>query len=196
MNPQTSPGLPQLLPQSENRKPRILAVAVGAAALIIGVAIGASANSHSAQIASLRSQVSSLKTSLASARSDLSTADSQLAVAQGTAETAQASAQAAAQKQYASKMAAADALLHKLRREQNIVASSTISEDGVYVVGKDIPSGVYHTSGGGECYYATLSSTNTFDIIDNNNFAGPETVDVSTAYAFQIGGGCTWHKVG
>jgi hypothetical protein len=45
------------------------------------------------------------------------------------------------------------------------------------------------------CYYATLASTHTSNINDNNNFNGPETVDVSAAYAFQISGGCTWVKV-
>jgi hypothetical protein len=67
----------------------------------------------------------------------------------------------------------------------------------VYVVGKDIKSGTWHTNGDGgqtdnECYYATINSTNTSDIADNNNFDGPETVDVSRAYAFQISGPCTW----
>lgn len=108
--------------------------------------------------------------------------------------------QAAAQK-YAAKMAQADALLKKLRIEQRLVQASTISQDGVYVVGQDIPAGTYHTSGNGggqldQCYYATLSSTNTSNIIDNNNFNGPETVNLSGAYAFQISGGCTWTKIG
>lgn len=74
--------------------------------------------------------------------------------------------------------------------------ASTISSDGVYVAGKDIPAGTYHTSGGSQCYYATLGSTDTSNILDNNNFTGPETVDVSGAYAFQISGGCTWTKEG
>lgn len=79
--------------------------------------------------------------------------------------------------------------------------SSRISADGVYVVGKDIKPGTYHTNGDGgqtdsECYYATLNSSSSNDISDNNNFDGPETVDVSGAYAFQINGPCTWVRVG
>jgi hypothetical protein len=66
----------------------------------------------------------------------------------------------------------------------------------VYVIGKDIPAGIYHSSGGNQCYYATLASRDTSNINDNNNFNGPETVDVSAAYALQISGGCTWMKVG
>jgi hypothetical protein len=83
--------------------------------------------------------------------------------------------------QYKSKLASVQSLQRKLRQEQGIVLSSTISADGVYVVGKDIPSGTYHTSGGNQCYYATLASTDTSNINDNNNFNGPETVDVSGA---------------
>ena len=70
--------------------------------------------------------------------------------------------------------------------------ATLISQDGVYVVGTDIPGGAWHTSGGSQCYEATLNSTNTSDIIDNNNFTGPDTVSLSGAKAFQIGGGCTW----
>jgi hypothetical protein len=43
-----------------------------------------------------------------------------------------------------------------------------------------------------DCYFATLNSTDTTNIADNNNFDGPETVDVSGVYAFQINGPCTW----
>jgi len=98
--------------------------------------------------------------------------------------------------QYASREAKVTAMQHKLAHELGVVAKSTISADGVYVVGRDIPSGTYHTSGGSQCYYATLGSTDTSNILDNNNFNGPETVDVSGAAVFQISGGCTWHKIG
>ena len=70
--------------------------------------------------------------------------------------------------------------------------ATQISQDGVYVVGTDIPGGTWHTSGGSQCYEATLNSTNTSDIIDNNNFTGPDTVSLSGAKAFDISGGCTW----
>ena len=79
--------------------------------------------------------------------------------------------------------------------------ASQINGDGVFVVGKDIKAGVYHTNGSGntgsnDCYFATLNSTDTSNIADNNNFDGPETVDVSSAYAFEINGPCTWVRVG
>jgi serine/threonine protein kinase len=61
---------------------------------------------------------------------------------------------------------------------------TVMSKDGVYVVGIDIQPGTYHTTGarstanGGQCYYALLSSTNTNDIIDNNNVTGPATITI------------------
>jgi hypothetical protein len=74
--------------------------------------------------------------------------------------------------------------------------ATQISADGVYVVGTDIPGGTWHTGGGSQCYEATLGSTDTSNIIDNNNFTGPDTVSLSGAKAFDINGGCTWRHEG
>lgn len=71
--------------------------------------------------------------------------------------------------------------------------ADSIDLDGVYVVGSDIPAGTWHTTGGSQCYYALLNSTDTSDISDNNNFNGPATVTLHSG-AFQISGGCTWSK--
>ena len=71
----------------------------------------------------------------------------------------------------------------------------------MYVVGQDIKAGTWHTPGNGssdpmnQCYYARLNSTTTSDIADNNNFNGPDTVNLSGTYAFEINGGCTWYRV-
>ena len=74
--------------------------------------------------------------------------------------------------------------------------ATQISADGVYVIGQDIPGGTWHTSGGSQCYEATLGSTDTNNIIDNNNFTGPDTVSLAGANAFNISGGCTWQHEG
>lgn len=72
--------------------------------------------------------------------------------------------------------------------------------DGTYVVGTDIPAGVYRTNGQGDsgsCYWARLSSLSTQDIIDNGNISGQTTTQVAPSdRAFEISGGCTWSKVG
>jgi len=73
--------------------------------------------------------------------------------------------------------------------------ATQIRLDGVYVIGTDIPDGTWHTSGGSSCYEATLNSPNTNDIRYNNNFTGPDTVDLTGAYAFKISGGCTWQQI-
>jgi hypothetical protein len=74
--------------------------------------------------------------------------------------------------------------------------ATQVSADGVYVVGTDIPGGTWHTTGGQQCYEATLASTDTNNIIDNNNFTGPDTVSLAGAKAFEISGGCTWRHEG
>jgi len=74
---------------------------------------------------------------------------------------------------------------------QNAQGEATqISADGVYVIGQDIPGGTWHTSGGQQCYEATLGST------DTSNITGPDTVSLAGAKAFNISGGCTWRQEG
>jgi hypothetical protein len=69
--------------------------------------------------------------------------------------------------------------------------------DGTYVVGKEVPPGIYKTAGGDGCYWARLSSFTTSDIVDNGNITGPTTIQIApTDKAFEISGGCTWSRVG
>ena len=187
--------------QPAKRRPlRIVGmVAAGIVLLLIGVGIGAAGAGNQAQVNSLRAKLHTANAKLQTAQGEVATAKSNATTAQANAATAisneqqaQAIANRKAAATYASKLAQVNALQRTLRREQGLITANTISQDGVYVVGKDIKAGTYHTSGGNQCYYATLNSTNTSDISDNNNFNGPETVDLSGAYAFQISGGCTW----
>jgi len=189
-------------PVTRRRWVKPLLFTIGAIVLLfVGVGIGAA--SQQSTINSYKHQVAALQGQVSTERADVTSEQNKLTAAQQSAQNAVSAANAKAAAQYAAREAAAQKLLHKLQHEQGIVQKSTISADGVYVVGKDIPAGTYHTSGaganaspGGQCYFATLNSTNTEDISDNNNFNGPETVDVSGAYAFQISGGCTWAKAG
>jgi multidrug efflux pump subunit AcrA (membrane-fusion protein) len=186
-----------------NKAAQITSFTIASLLLVgIGAAIGgASSHSDQSRVASQEAQIHRLQASLTTARSQASSADGRVETAQAAAASATTVADKKETALYSKREAAVEKLQRRLRREQGIVASSTISEDGVYVVGKDIPPGTYHTSGaptggspGGECYFATLSSTNTSAIIDNNNFNGPETVNLAGAYALQISGGCTWSK--
>jgi hypothetical protein len=210
----TSSPAPVVVPPAKKSRPRwlrpVLYTVAGIIVLLIGVGIGAAGNAHTSEINSQQAQIARLQAAVKTDQGKISTERQQVTTAQTNANNAMATALTQVKARYKSKFAALQAQENKvngmrarLNRELGVVAKSTISADGVYVVGRDIPAGTYHTSGaganaspGGECYFATLNSTNTEDISDNNNFNGPETVDVSGAAAFQISGGCTWHKVG
>lgn len=153
---------------------------------------------------SLKGQVSSLNGSVANWKSQAQQASATAQQATTTAQHATANANAKASAAYASRNNALSQQEATLKQQEKTVAgemgqlqANQISGDGVYVVGKDIKAGLWHTNGSGntgqnDCYFATLNSTDTSNIADNNNFDGPETVDVSSAYAFEISGPCTW----
>jgi hypothetical protein len=200
---------PKARPPTPRRGIKIaIAVVVGLGLLGAGFAAGDAAgrspiHGYQQQIAQAHRNLAAEQLKLSTEKTTLSTEQGQVTTAQGQVTAAHAAARnakntalAQVRAQYKSKLASVQVLQSQLRREQGIVQASTISADGVYVTGKDIPAGTYHTSGGNQCYYATLASSDTSNINDNNNFNGPETVDVSGAYAFQISGGCTWVKVG
>ena len=180
-------------------------------ALGVGIAIGAAAgsktsqlNADNAKIATLQSNLSQARSQLSQASSALTTAQAKVSAAQSAAANAATDANQKAASAYASRVAALAAKEKTVAAQQQAVnaqegqlQANQISGDGVYVVGKDIKSGTWHTNGSGntgqnDCYFATLNSTDTSNIADNNNFDGPETVDVSGAYAFQVSGPCTW----
>jgi len=138
----------------------------------------------------------------------VSTLQSEYSAAKTRAQQATTTANAKAKSAYRARNAALNARSKSLDRQARAIKaaegelqSSKISADGVYVVGRDIKPGIYHTNGDGglndqECYFATLNSSSTSDIADNNNFDGPETVDASGVYALQIAGPCTWVRIG
>ena len=207
------PVTPAPIPKGRRRR-RAGIVALAVVALLAGVLIGASVNNNSGELssakaanASLRSQVNQLNGQLNGMKGQVASADSQArnAASAANAKAAQAyAARNAALSQQSSSLKSQQTALSQQQRQLKAqlgqVQASQISGDGVYVVGKDIKSGVYHTNGSGntganDCYFATLNSTDTSNIADNNNFDGPETVDVSSAYAFEINGPCTWSRV-
>jgi hypothetical protein len=198
------------------RKRRLLYSLAAVVGVIIllggGVAIGAAANSHASELAAARSVQALQHRQIDTLTTQLGTARSQAATAQAQANSAVADANAKAASAYATRNAALDQRAAALKNREHAVAAlagemqaSKVTGDGVYVVGHDIKSGVYHTPGSSntgqaDCYYALLrSNTNTSDvsnIITNDNFDGPNTADISGAYAFEVSGVCTWYKVG
>lgn len=200
-----------LLAPPRARSPWPRRVGIGAAVLLVlaaGAGIGAlertgQLNSANAKVTRLDSQVARLGTQVSSLHGKVLQLQANLATAQYQANKATVIANDKAAATYQGREAQLSQELATVRQKQNQlnqeignVQANQISNDGVYVIGQDIKGGVWHTTGGSQCYYATLGSTDTSNILDNNNFNGPETVDLSGAYAFQISGGCTWIKIG
>jgi F0F1-type ATP synthase membrane subunit b/b' len=193
-------------------------VLAGIVLLLVGYLVGHNGKSELRQsLAKARSQRDTAQAKLADAQAALSATQTQLSAARGSLATARAqaqhamqTAQAKVQAQYAGKLAHVDAEQQQLTSEEKTVKTeegqldaTAISLSGVYVVGQDIKSGTWHTNGDGgngltsdACYFATLNSSNTEDIADNNNFDGAETVNIAGAYAFEINGPCAWYYVG
>jgi len=165
------------LPRKRRRVRNILAVA--AAVVVVGALAGL------ATIALL----------------DNATLRSQVTMANARAANAVSAAQAAAQKDCQTRNAALHRQAAGLNRQRQVIAAelgelqaNTIRAAGMYVVGHDIKSGTWHTAGGGgRCGYEVSSSAKK----PGNAifFEGPWTVDLSGAYAFAIGGPCTWVRV-
>jgi hypothetical protein len=185
-------------PSHRHRSIWLVLAAAGAAIVLVGAGalLGASLNSHQGEINAQKAQIATLQQRGASLQHEVTVAQSQRDSAQTVAQNATATANAKAKADYASRVATVKQLERALRQKLAVVQSSTISADGVYVIGQDIPSGIYHTTGGNDCHYATLGSTDTSNILDNNIINGPATVNVSGAYALDISGGCTWTKIG
>jgi len=133
------------------------------------------------------------------------TLSSQVTAANARAANAVTSAQAAAKSDYAARNAALNREAARLKRQNQDVAAkigelraNSIRAHGKYVVGHDIKSGTWHTVGdggvsGSQCAYVVFSSAGKPSI--PNFFDGPWTVDLSSAYAFEIKGPCTWMRV-
>lgn len=136
---------------------------------------------------------------------DNSTLRSQVAAANTRADNAVSVAQAAAKKDYEARNTALDQEAARLNQQSQTIAAqigelkaNTIKAAGLYVVGHDIKAGTWHTTGdgkvdGGLCSYWVYSSVNKPGY--TMRLDGPTTVDLSGAYAFMIGGPCTWVRV-
>lgn len=213
--PRVSPGA-TMAPEKTGHMGLRIIIGVGlVVALVLGIPLGmaikqgsvstANRNLASADstISGLRNQVRQLQGTASSLSGQMQTDTQQLAAAQSQAQHALSIAMAqvktqdaARQTQLNSEAATLKTQQAQLAAQQGVTQNNQISQDGVYVVGRDIKGGIWHTSGGSQCYYATLGSTDTSNIVDNNNFTGPDTVDLGSAYAFEINGGCTWVKIG
>lgn len=100
----------------------------------------------------------------------------------------------------ADKLDAREAKLDKREREitslERQAERNTIPGDGIFAVGSDIRPGLYKSTDNFGCYWARLSSFDTFDIIDNGNTDGPLVLQVrSTDVAIELSGCSDLRKV-
>ena len=137
-------------------------------------------NASQAQVSALKGQVSSLKGQASGLQTQVSNDNAAVATAQTKAATAQQTANANAAAAYKGReaalaqtyqgkeaaLAATQQTVNQqaatLKQELGQVQASSISADGVYVVGQDIKAGTWHTNGdggqtGSQCYFATLN---------------------------------------
>jgi cell division protein FtsB len=168
-------------PPRKRRRGRII-LAVAAAVVVVGALAGVATTALLSN-ATLRSQV---------------------AAADARAANAVSAAQAAAQKDYEARNAALNREAATLNGQRQVIAAqigelqaNTIRADGIYLVGHDIKSGIWHTVGdghvgGGLCRYVVHGSANKFG--PGIYFDGPETLNLSGAYALEISGICTWMR--
>lgn len=74
------------------------------------------------------------------------------------------------------------------------IDANSIPGDGIYVVGEDIEAGTYQAQGSGNsCYFARLSSLDSFDIISNHFGTSNVSVEIqSSDVAFESTGCGNW----
>jgi hypothetical protein len=202
------PAPPSTAQQPRHPSKRVGIAVVVVVALMVGVGIGATAasnthalNSANRELAASRRQAQTLRTQVGTLQTKYSDANTQAQNATTLADGKAKAAYAARNAALAQLAKSLDKRAQAISAEEGMIQASQISGSGVYAVGRDIKAGTYHTSGDGgqtddACYFATLNSTNTSDISDNNNFDGAETVDLNGVYAFQISGPCTWIRTG
>jgi hypothetical protein len=182
---------------------------IGVAAFLVGVTLGA-ASAGSAdpttteEYQALSQDLDDTRGQLASARDELASIQDELKDVVGdlpAREDAVKDAEAAVEKRE-SAVADAEAKVRVAgravaRREKAVglveteIANNTVS-DGIYEVGTDIKAGTYKTSGAPGCYYAVLSSPDTWDIVTNNNIDGPGILTVSDGQFLEISGCADW----
>ena len=211
-NPPPPPSPPAVQDPFGRTKPawwkRTWVVATAAGLLGIGIG-GASAETPdvktTSEYESVASALQSAEKELASAEADLAKAESEIESLAGDlpereAAVKEAQSKAAATQKDLDRRAAAakkaEAAVAKRERAVRIVEAeidqNTISGDGVWAVGQDIKAGTYKTTGGSDCYYSVLNSTDTSDIATNNNITGPGILTVRDGQYLQLSGCTDW----
>jgi hypothetical protein len=190
-----------------------------AGAAVVAFAIGAGVGGASASKANDKANAAHVAAT--KARQDLAAAAQQIAVAKGEAANATQVAQNAAEAAVAdelstgravntterARLAAVGAALAQRKtqldtRERQIAGAEAAAQansfggDGLYLVGSDVKPGTYKAAAAPGCYYARLRSTDTSDVIDNNNIDGPVALTIRPSdFAVEVARCATFYRV-
>ena len=140
----------------------MLIVALGA-----GIGIGTAAGRNTSQLNAANQKLATAHRQIGTLQSQASSLQSRVTILEGQYQQAKVSAQNAttianqnASIAWTTRNAQLDQKAATLKQQQatlnaqlgNVQANS-ISQDGVYVIGRDMKGGVWHTNGGSQCYY-------------------------------------------
>jgi F0F1-type ATP synthase membrane subunit b/b' len=78
---------------------------------------------------------------------------------------------------------------------EEVAAKSVIPGNGTFRAEVDFVPGTYESSGGSNCYWATLNSADPYDIASNENASGQTIASIHTPY-FQTDGCSKWKRIG
>jgi len=187
-------------------------------ALIVGGAIGAAGSSEKSkledvekELASAEKKVETRDAAMKVAQTEASEADDRAAKIEGEATkivsqsedkadeiVGDAKAEAAELDNIDGEIESAESKLSEIQESiggaQEEKRLSTIPGDGTFQAEVDYLPGVYKSSGGNLCYWATLNSADNFDIANNENATGPTIAEITTPY-FQTQGCGKWTRV-
>lgn len=197
--PMTAPSAPT---RGTRKKVRKLPWVIGAAAALVGfgagVGVGVAASQTdpktTGEYKAVARKLDDATARVTGLTSRLQSAKDQLTTALGTIPSREAALKSGESKLRSDEAALKQEQASVRRRERAVgivertIARNTISGDGIYQVGTDIKPGQYKTKGGAECYYAVLNSSDTNDIVDNNNVSGPAIVDVRAGQYLELSG--------
>jgi hypothetical protein len=219
----TDPGPPPAPPEppAPPRRPTMKWILLGVGVLVVLIVIGSVAGagrsatskankerdllqstltSTQASLEQANADLSAAKTHLTDAKVEVSDAQHEMRVAQQKAKNAETKAFKDAQAKLATQQAAVNSQAAAARQQQAAVdaargeLNATSISDGVYAIGTDVQPGTYHTSGGSNCYYAILNSTDTSDIATNDLGDGPRVATLPAGKYFDTSGCSDWVK--
>lgn len=189
-------------PKGPRRLSRRAGIGIGAALVaggIIGALIAVAATpdpTTSKAYVSLQALAASQSASIRSQSGTIDNLQSQV-----DSDSAQAAALSAAQASVQAQASAVASEQAAVQSAQAVVVQNQIGH-GVFVVGKDVKAGTYHTTGPdgsnfSGCYYEWKGSTDAnAQIIDNNISQGPATATLTDGQVFTTNGCSAWQKIG